>query len=168
MGTVQKTVAVPQIEYVDNHVHIPVHKHRHVPMVSTVHRHVEVPIIQTVEKIVDVPVVKQVDVPHVTTVEKIVEVPHTQVIEEIMEVPMVGQTLQGNQHHTEQQLPSIREQAHPEVHETHEHGGSLPAEHGGVVHKEYQQPVMQYQLMQYAAPQTVHTVAAPVTYAAPA
>merc|ERR1712086_347573 len=118
---------------------------------------------QTVEKIVDVPVVKQVDVPHVTTVEKIVEVPHTQVIEEIMEVPMVGQTLQGNQHHTEQQLPSIREQAHPEVHETHEHGGSLPAEHGGVVHKEYQQPVMQY-----AAPQTVHTVAAPVTYAAPA
>ena len=88
---------------------------------------------------------KQVDVPHATAVEKIVEVPHTQVIEEIMEVPMVGQTLQGNQHHTEQQLPSIREQAHPEVHETHEHGGSLPAEHGGVVHKEYQQPVMQYQ-----------------------
>merc|ERR1712086_1153206 len=132
---------------------------------------------QTVEKIVDVPVVKQVDVPHVTTVEKIVEVPHTQVIEEIMEVPMVGQTLQGNQHHTEQQLPSIREQAHPEVHETHEHGGSLPAEHGGVVHKEYQQPVMQYQqpvmqqpvmqqpVMQYAAPQAVHTVAAPMTYA---
>ena len=35
-----------------------------------------------------------------------------------MEVPMVGQTLQGNQHHTEHQLPSIREQAHPEVRET--------------------------------------------------
>ena len=74
---------------------------------------------------------------------------HTQVkqrvkaIEEIMEVPMVGQTLQGNQHHTKHQLPSIREQGHPEVHEA--------------------QPVMQY-----AAPQAAHTVVAPVTYAGPA
>jgi len=39
-------------------------------------------------------------------------------IEEIIEAPMVGQTLQGNQHRTKHPLPSIHEQAHPEVHET--------------------------------------------------
>jgi hypothetical protein len=25
---------VPQVEYIDHHVHVPVHKHRHVPKVS--------------------------------------------------------------------------------------------------------------------------------------
>ena len=68
---------------------------------------------------------------------------HTQGIQEIVEVPTVGQTLQGNQHHTKHQLPSIREQGHPKAHEA--------------------QPGMQY-----AAPQAVHTVVAPVTYAGPA
>ena len=33
-------------------------------------------------------------------------------IEEIMEVPMVGQTLQGNQHHTKHRLPSTSKQGH--------------------------------------------------------
>merc|ERR1719217_368744 len=111
---VQKTVPVPQIEYVDNHVHIPVHKHRHVPMVSVSQKHVEVPVVHTVEKIVDVPVVKQVDVPHVTTIEKIVEVPHVQVVEKIEEIPMVGQTLPGQQRQTQIALPAIRQQGQAE------------------------------------------------------
>merc|ERR1719223_1862060 len=96
--TVQKTVEVPQVEFIDTHVHIPVHKQRHVPMVTVSQKHVEVPVIQTVEKIVDVPVVKQIDVPQRTTIEKIVEVPHVQHVEKVVEVPMVGETRAGNQH----------------------------------------------------------------------
>merc|ERR1719183_1422329 len=124
--TVQRTVEVPQIEYVDNHVHIPVHKHRHVPMVSVAQRHVEVPVIQTVEKIVDVPVVKQIDVPHITTIEKIVEVPHVQVVEKIEEVPMAGQTIPGQERHVHVQLPPIRQQGEAQQHVVHEVG--LPHE----------------------------------------
>eukprot|EP00928_Gymnodinium_smaydae_P017556 TRINITY_DN16711_c0_g1_i2.p1 TRINITY_DN16711_c0_g1~~TRINITY_DN16711_c0_g1_i2.p1 ORF type:complete len:228 (+),score=60.81 TRINITY_DN16711_c0_g1_i2:3-686(+) len=33
---VPKTVEVPQVQYLDNHVHVPVHQHRQVPMVQTV------------------------------------------------------------------------------------------------------------------------------------
>merc|ERR1719254_187943 len=106
---VPKTVQVPQVEYVDNHIHVPVHKHRHVPMVSVAQKHVEVPVIQTIEKIVDVPVVKQVDVPQVTTIEKIVEVPHVQTVEKVVEVPIAGQTLQGAQTQQNVPLPPIRQ-----------------------------------------------------------
>ena len=37
----RKTGEVPQVEYVDNHVHIPVHKHRPEPMVTVAQNHVE-------------------------------------------------------------------------------------------------------------------------------
>merc|ERR1712176_1173770 len=112
---VPKTVQVPQVEYVDNHIHVPVHKHRHVPMVSVAQKHVEVPVIQTIEKIVDVPVVKQVDVPQVTTIEKIVEIPHVQTVEKVVEVPMMGQTLQGAQTSQDVPLPPVRQQAPAET-----------------------------------------------------
>eukprot|EP00913_Durusdinium_trenchii_P009858 g9254.t1 len=75
VNTVQKTVEVPQIEYIDNHVHIPVQKQRHVPVHVPVEKPVEVQVIETLEKIVDVPVVKQIEVPQVQTIEKIVEIP---------------------------------------------------------------------------------------------
>merc|ERR1719263_2212448 len=124
---VQRTVEVPQIEYVDNHIHIPVHKHRHVPMVSITHKHVDVPVIQTVEKIVDVPVVKQVDVPHVTTVEKVVEVPHVQVVEKVVEVPMAGETIQGSHQVIHVPLAPVRHQAPAEHVPEHSIGPDLPA-----------------------------------------
>ena len=41
--TVQKTVEVPQVQYEDQVVHVPVQKHVHVPMVQTVQKSVEVP-----------------------------------------------------------------------------------------------------------------------------
>merc|ERR550537_2010511 len=128
---VQRTVEIPQVEYVDNHIHIPVHKHRHVPMVSIAHKHGDVPVIQTIEKIVDVPVVKQVDVPHVTTVEKVVEVPHVQVVEKVVEVPMAGETIQGSQHTVSVPLPPVRHQAPPEHVQEIIQGPDLPLEHGG-------------------------------------
>merc|ERR1719456_1927391 len=142
---VQRTVEVPQIEYVDNHVHIPVHKHRHVPMVSVAQRHVEVPVIQTVEKIVDVPVVKQIDVPHVTTIEKIVEVPHVQVVEKIEEVPMQGQTLPGQERHTQIPLPAVRQVGQAEQVTVNEIGPPLEAVHGGT-HMREPQPMPQPQV----------------------
>merc|ERR1719231_2041349 len=124
---VQKHVTVPEIQVVDNHVHIPVHKQRHVPMVSVAQRHVEVPVIQTVEKIVDVPVVKQIDVPHITTIEKIVEVPHVQVVEKIEEVPMVGQTMPGQERHTSIPLPAVRQVGQAEQVTVNEIGPPLEA-----------------------------------------
>merc|ERR1712048_1203611 len=135
MGKVPKTVQVPQVEYVDNHVHVPVHKHHHVPMVSVAQKHVEVAVIQTVEKIVDVPVVKQIDVPQVTTIEKIVEVPHMQTIEKVVEVPVAGQTLQGAERHVNVPLPTVRQMGPAENVTVTEIGAPLPVEHAGQVIK---------------------------------
>merc|ERR1719223_1900824 len=161
--TVQKTVEVPQVEFVDTHVHIPVHKQRHVPMVTVSQRHVEVPVVQTVEKIVDVPVVRQVDVPHVTTIEKIVEVPHVQVVEKIEEVPVAGQTLPGRQLQTQQQLPAIRQVGQAEQVTVNEYGPPLEAVSGGQEMIVAPQPVPQPVV--YEAPAPVTTIqAAPVVY----
>merc|ERR1719324_1348659 len=160
ISTVQRTVEVPQIEYVDNHVHIPVHKHRHVPVVHTV------------EKIVDVPVVKQVDVPHVTTIEKIVEVPHVQVVEKIEEVPMQGQVLPGQERHTSIPLPAVRQMGQAEEVTVNEIGPPLEAVHGGQVMREAPMPqpqIVQQAPVTYAAPvTTVQAAPASVSYAAPA
>merc|ERR1712203_710512 len=128
VSKVQKTVEIPQIEFVDHHVHVPVHKHRHVPMVSVVQKHMEVPVIQTVEKIVDVPVVKQIDVPQVTTIEKIVEVPHVQTVEKVVEVPVAGQTLKGAQRHVNVPLPPVRQMGQAENITVTEIGPPLPTE----------------------------------------
>ena len=47
----------------DNHVRIPVHKHRHVPMVSTVQRHVEAQQVQFVDWAVPAPEMKHMQMP---------------------------------------------------------------------------------------------------------
>merc|ERR1719282_1889440 len=125
---VQKAVDVPQVEYIDNHVHIPVQKHRHVPVIQKVQKPVEVTVIETVEKIVDVPVVKQIEVPQIQTIEKIVEVPYIQTVEKIVEVPQVGQTVQGVQKHTTVQLETIRQEAPAEMTQEVVTGPPLPAE----------------------------------------
>merc|ERR1719379_2845915 len=126
LSKVQKTIEVPQIEFVDNHVHVPVHKHRHVPMVTTAQKHVEVPVIETVEKVVDVPVIKQMEVPQVHTIENIVEVPLLQVVEKIVEVPMVGETLQGRQSTVNVPLTPLRQVAEVETVTVTEVGPPLP------------------------------------------
>merc|ERR1719352_2157027 len=112
---VQKQVEVPQIEFVDKHVHIPVQKQRHVPVVQKIPKHVEVTVIETVEKIVDVPVVKQVEVPQIQTIEKIVEVPYIQTVEKIVEIPTIGETVSGGQRTVTVQLETLRQEAPAEV-----------------------------------------------------
>merc|ERR1712187_513911 len=143
---VKKQVDVPQVQFVDRHVHVPVHKHRHVPVVSVAQKHVDVPVIETVEKIVDVPVIKQVEVPQIHTVENIVEIPHVQTVEKVVEVPMVGETLQGAQTSTTQTLPPVRQVAPAEVVEVVEMGPAHPTE---------------------AHPETIYKSAAPEIPAAP-
>ena len=63
---VKKTVEVPQIEYIDHHVHVPVKKQRQETIVSVVQKIVEVPKKEYVDEFVQVPVQKQVHVPIVT------------------------------------------------------------------------------------------------------
>merc|ERR1719433_2673069 len=119
---VQRTVEVPQIEFVEQHVHVAGQKHMHVPM------------IHTVEKIVDVPQIKQIDVPQIHTVEKIVEVPMVQVVDRVIEVPIQGQTLPGQQVHMNVPAEPVHQRAPEEVHQVHEIGAHLPAEQGQTVH----------------------------------
>merc|ERR1719220_3065366 len=130
VSQVEKTVEVPQIEYVDNHVHSPVQKHRHVPVVQKVQKTVEVNVIETIEKIVDVPVVKQVEVPQIQTIEKIVEVPYLQTVEKIVEVPQIGETVAGVQKHMTVQLETVRQEAPVEMSQEIVAGPPLPAESG--------------------------------------
>ena len=53
---VQKPVEVPQVEYVDHHVHVPVQKQRHVPVVQMVQKMVDVPQVEFVDHHIHVPV----------------------------------------------------------------------------------------------------------------
>merc|ERR1711972_807562 len=128
MGVAQKFVDVPQIQFVDNHVHIPVQKHRHVPMIMKIQKPVEVPVLETVEKIVDVPVIKQVEVPQIQTIERHVEVPYVQTVEKIVEVPQIGENVNGQTRQRTTTLQAVRQQAPAEVHEVVQQGAPLPAE----------------------------------------
>merc|ERR1719284_1005822 len=94
--TVQKTVEVPQLQFIDKVVDIPVVAQRQIPMVQTVQKTIEIPQLQYVDKVVDVPVVQVVQVPQVQVVEKTVEIPQLQIVEKIVEIPEI-QTVQGTQ-----------------------------------------------------------------------
>merc|ERR1712227_219607 len=111
-----------------NHVHVPVHKQRHVPMVSVVQKQIDVPVIETVEKVVDVPVIKQMEVPQVHTIENIVEVPFVQTVEKIVEVPVVGETIQGRQQTMNVPVAPLRQVAEVETVTVTEVGPPLPME----------------------------------------
>jgi len=58
-------VEVPQVQYIDRVVDVPVVKQRQVPSVQKVQKTVEVPQVQYIVKVVDVPVVKRRQVPSV-------------------------------------------------------------------------------------------------------
>merc|ERR1711916_268845 len=75
---VTKQVEIPQIQYIDKVVDVPVVMQRQLPTIQKVQKTVEVPQIQYIDKIVDVPVVMQRQVPTIQTVQKTVEVPQVQ------------------------------------------------------------------------------------------
>merc|ERR1711972_223682 len=128
MGVAQKFVDVPQVQYVDNHIHIPIQKHRHVPMIQKIQKPVEVPVLETVEKIVDVPVIKQVEVPQIQTIERHGEVPYVQTVEKVVEIPQIGENLSGQTRSRTTTLQPVRQQAPAEVVNVVEQGPPLPAE----------------------------------------
>merc|ERR1719446_645412 len=137
---------VPQVQYVDRYVDVPVVKQREVPMVQKVQRTVEVPqiqyvdravhvpqvkqrqvpMVQTIERQVDVPMVKKVEVPHVTMLERHQEVPSTQTVDRIVEVPMPGTTRQGPQQQTVNKVVVGRQKAPPQEFFEEVEGEDLP------------------------------------------
>ena len=66
---------VPQIQYVDKIVEVPVQKQRHVPVIQKVPKIVELPTLEYVDHVVHVPITQHRHVPVVQTVKKHVEVP---------------------------------------------------------------------------------------------
>ena len=63
MQTVQKTVEIPQVQFLNKVVDIPVVVQRQVPMVQKVQKTLEVPQLQFIDKVVDIPVVAQREIP---------------------------------------------------------------------------------------------------------
>ncbi|CAE7943526.1 unnamed protein product [Symbiodinium sp. KB8] len=76
--TVTKQVEVPQIQYEDEVVEVPIQKQVHVPVVQKVQKTVKVPQVQYEDQIVQVPIQTQVQVPIVQKVQKTVKVPQIQ------------------------------------------------------------------------------------------
>lgn len=66
---------VPQIQYVDKIVDVPIKKQRHVPVLQKVPKLVEVPTLEFVDHVVHVPITQHRHVPVVQSVKKHVEVP---------------------------------------------------------------------------------------------
>merc|ERR1712209_380195 len=87
--TVQKTVEVPQLQFIDKVVDIPVVAQRQIPMVQTVEKTVEIPQLQIVEKIVEIPEIQTVQ--GTQTSESLGTAPVRQVAPaEIVEVVEIG------------------------------------------------------------------------------
>merc|ERR1711945_20320 len=120
-------MGVPQVQFIDKVVDIPVVAQRQIPMVQTVQKTIEIPQLQYVDKVVDVPVVQVVQVPQVQVVEKTVEIPQLQIVEKIVEIPEI-QTVQGTQTSESLGTAPVRQVAQAEIVEVVEIGAPLPAE----------------------------------------
>ena len=72
---VQETVEVPQIQFIDKTLDVPVVVQRQVPIVQKVQKIVEVPQTQFIDKVVDVPVHMQRQVPAVQVAQKTIASP---------------------------------------------------------------------------------------------
>ena len=99
--TVEKTLDVPQVQYADKIVGVPVVTQRRVPTIQTAQGTVEVPQVQFLDRMVGVLVVTQRQAPQKTievskivsqdripqlTAEQVMDIPVPQVVEEIIEV----------------------------------------------------------------------------------
>ena len=87
---IQETVEVPQVQFIDRAVDVPVVMQRQVPIVQKVQRTVEVPQARSTDKVMDVPVIMQGQVPAVQVVPKTVD-PQTQFIDGVVDTPVVQQ-----------------------------------------------------------------------------
>ena len=78
-------VEVPQVQYIDKAVDVPVAVQRQVPGIETVQKTVEVPQTQHIDKVADVPVARPRQTLSVQRVQKTVEVPQIQFIDKLVD-----------------------------------------------------------------------------------
>ena len=88
---VQETVEVPQIQFIDKTLDVPVVMQRQVPTVQKVQKTVEVPQTQFIDKVVDVPVHMQRRAPEDRDAQKAVACAQVQFLDKIADVPVVAQ-----------------------------------------------------------------------------
>ena len=81
---VQQTVEVPQVQYIDKAVDVPVAVQRQVPSIETVQKTVEIPQTQHIDKVADVLVARPCQTLSVQRVQKTVEVPQIQFIDKLV------------------------------------------------------------------------------------
>ena len=90
---VQKTVEVPQIQFIDKAVDVPVIVQRQVPIVRKVQKTVEVPQALSTDEVMDAPLTMQRQVPAVQVAQKTVKDPQTQsIVKELRSKFEVGHT----------------------------------------------------------------------------
>eukprot|EP00435_Cladocopium_sp_Y103_P066617 s144_g28.t2 len=87
----RRSVDVPQIQYEDQVVQVPLAKQVHVPMIQEIERTVEVPQVEYVDNVVQVPVEKQVHVPMIQKIEKTVEIPQIEYVDNHVHIPIQKQ-----------------------------------------------------------------------------
>ena len=126
---VQKTVAVPQTQFIDKVVDVPAHMRRQVPAMQVVQKNVEVPQIQFIDRTVDIPAVQQRQEPMVQMVQKTVEIPQIQFIDRVADAPACVQNdleieLEMSTHVTED-TPSTWTGVNPDVADPMNHALSI-------------------------------------------
>ena len=103
---IQETVEVPQVQFIDKAVDVPVVIQRQVPTVQKMQKTAEVPQVQFIDKVVDVPVIMQRQFPAVQVAKKTVKDPQTQsIVKELRSKLEVGHT---NKVHARNQLDKNR------------------------------------------------------------
>merc|ERR1711874_306404 len=84
-------IQVPQLEVVDEIVHVPVQTRRQVPMVQDVQREIMVPQVEFIDRHTHVPVHTHRHVPMVQEVTREIHVPVIETVEKVVDVPVVKQ-----------------------------------------------------------------------------
>ena len=88
--TVEETMKVQPLQFIDKVVDVPVVAQRQIPIVvQTVQKATVIPQSQCIDKVIDVPVVSVTQAPHVQIVEKTVENPQMQIAEKTAEIPLL-------------------------------------------------------------------------------
>ena len=90
---IQETVEVPQVQFIDKAMDVPVVMQRQVPTVQKVQKTAEVPQVQFIDKVVDAPVIMKRQVPAIQVAQKTVKDPQTQpIVKELRSKFEVGHT----------------------------------------------------------------------------
>ena len=129
INQVTMNVEIPQLQYIDKVVDVPVVMQKQVPAIQKVQKTVEVPQVQLIDKVVDMLVVLQRHVTIIQKVQRTVEAPQVHYTDKIVDVPLVLQrqvpTIQNVQKTVEVQqvqfldkvvdIPNVRQSSVPTI-----------------------------------------------------